>query len=198
MHGKIVDFSSIQYDEANNCTDTQHYYLARFPTYVWLVANILSYVRVYFSMLVCLRGLYHHSVSSRSGTCINATQNPHRPTPSCLGDREDFVTDFMLQCYIYTVERNELFQKISSCGSNISRFTSSWQICISRDFEWLTHISMGWQICPQFIWQAKKWYTTVRDDSFCVSAASLYLVPVAFVYQGVGLRSGASRPGILS
>ena len=112
-------------------------------------------------------------------------RKPTPASPSRLGDREDFVTDFLQQCYIYTVERNELFQNISSCGPNISRFTSSWQICISRDLEWFTPISMGWQICPQFIWQAKKWYATVRDDSFCVSAAWRLLLCLVLIILSI-------------
>ena len=74
---------------------------------------------------------------------------------------------FMLQCYIYTVERR-LVQKNSSCGPIISRLTSSRQICISHDIKWCTNVNMGRQICPQFIWKARKLYATVRDDSFCV------------------------------
>ena len=44
-------------------TDMQHYYLVRHPTNEWRLANVMSHV--YLSVVVCLRGLYNHFVSSR-------------------------------------------------------------------------------------------------------------------------------------
>ena len=44
-------------------TDMQHYYHARYPTNDWHLACIFS--SVYFSVEVCLEGVFPHSVSTR-------------------------------------------------------------------------------------------------------------------------------------
>ena len=49
-------------------TDMQHYYHARYPTDDWHLANMFSLV--YFSVEVCLEGVFPHSVSTRRDPCI--------------------------------------------------------------------------------------------------------------------------------
>ena len=49
-------------------TDMQHYYHAWYPTDNWHLANIFSLV--YFSVEVCLEGVFPHSVSTRRDPCI--------------------------------------------------------------------------------------------------------------------------------
>ena len=56
-------------------TDIQHYYLARYPTDDWHLANRFSLV--YLFVVVYLRRLYH-SVSSRSRPCTSVNAPPHR------------------------------------------------------------------------------------------------------------------------
>ena len=55
-------------------TDMQHYYLARYPTDVWHLANTprksIPVKQAYFTVVVCLRVLCHHSVSSWLGPCV--------------------------------------------------------------------------------------------------------------------------------
>ena len=55
-------------------TDMQHYYLARYPNDDWHLANMFS--QAYFSVVVCLRGLYHNSLSSWLGPCISSDAPP--------------------------------------------------------------------------------------------------------------------------
>ena len=55
-------------------TDLQHYYLARYLTDDWHLANTprksIPVKQAYFSVVVCLRVLCHHSVSSWLGPCV--------------------------------------------------------------------------------------------------------------------------------
>ena len=48
----------------------QHYYHARYPTGDWHLAWMFSLV--YFSVEVCLEGVFPHSVSIWSGPCVRA------------------------------------------------------------------------------------------------------------------------------
>ena len=49
-------------------TDMQHYYRARYPTDHWLLAYMFSLV--YFSVEVCLVGVFPHSVSTWRDPCV--------------------------------------------------------------------------------------------------------------------------------
>ena len=49
-------------------TDVQHYYHARYPTDDWHLAYMFSLV--YFSVEVCLVGVFPHSVSIRWDPCV--------------------------------------------------------------------------------------------------------------------------------
>ena len=49
-------------------TDVQHYYHARYPTDDWHLAYMFSLV--YFSVEVCLEGVFPHSVSTRQDSCV--------------------------------------------------------------------------------------------------------------------------------
>ena len=49
-------------------TDMQHYYHARYPTDDWHLAYMLSLV--YFSVDVCLVGVFPYSVSTRRDPCV--------------------------------------------------------------------------------------------------------------------------------
>ena len=49
-------------------TDMQHYYHARYPTDDWHLAYM--FLLVYFSIEVCLEGVFPHSVSTRRGPCV--------------------------------------------------------------------------------------------------------------------------------
>ena len=49
-------------------TDMQHYYHARYPTDDWHLAYMFSLV--YFSVEVCLEGVFPHSVSTRQDSCV--------------------------------------------------------------------------------------------------------------------------------
>ena len=49
-------------------TDMQHFYHARYPTDDWLIAYIFSLV--YFSVEVCLEGMFPHSFSTKRDPCV--------------------------------------------------------------------------------------------------------------------------------
>ena len=49
-------------------TDMQHYYYPRYPTDDWHIAYMFSLV--YFSVEVCVEGVFLHSVSTRRDPCI--------------------------------------------------------------------------------------------------------------------------------
>ena len=49
-------------------TDMQYYYHARYPTDDWHLAYMFSLV--YFSVEVCLEGVFPHSVSTRRDSCV--------------------------------------------------------------------------------------------------------------------------------
>ena len=56
-------------------TDMQYYYHARYPTDDWHLAYMFSLV--YFSVEVCLKGVFPHSVSTWRDSCIRV----HAPLP---------------------------------------------------------------------------------------------------------------------
>ena len=70
-------------------TDMQHYYDARYPTDDWHLAYMFSLV--YFSVDVCLVGVYPHSVSTRRDPCVRVCAPltagflPHEKTKIELG-----------------------------------------------------------------------------------------------------------------
>ena len=70
-------------------TDMQHYYHARYPTDDWHLACMFSLV--YFSVLVCLVGVFPHSISMWSDPCFRACVpswtgvSPHEKTISYKG-----------------------------------------------------------------------------------------------------------------
>ena len=49
-------------------TDMQHYYHARYPTDDWHLAYMFSLV--YFSVVMCLDGVFPHSVSTWGDSCV--------------------------------------------------------------------------------------------------------------------------------
>ena len=55
-------------------TDMQHYYHARYPTDDWHLAYMFSLV--YFSVEVCLEGVFPHSVSTRRDSCVRVYAPP--------------------------------------------------------------------------------------------------------------------------
>ena len=67
-------------------TDMQHYYHARYPTDDWHLAYMFSLV--YFSVVVCLDGVFPHSVSTWGDSCVRvyAGFTPHKKTKSNRGD----------------------------------------------------------------------------------------------------------------
>ena len=60
-------------------TDMQHYYHARYPTDDWHIAYMFSLV--YFSVEVCLEGVFPHSVSTRQDSCVRGYAPPHAGSP---------------------------------------------------------------------------------------------------------------------
>ena len=66
-----------------SATDIQHYYHARYPTDDWHLANM--FLLVYFSIEVCLEGVFPHSVSTRRDPCVRVyaplTLPPPPPPP---------------------------------------------------------------------------------------------------------------------
>ena len=76
-------------------TDMQHYYHARYPTDDWHLACMFSLV--YFSVEVCLVGVFPHSVSIWSDPCVRACvplMNCPAPTPSRENNIVQGVTQF--------------------------------------------------------------------------------------------------------
>ena len=72
-------------------TDIQHYYHARYPTDDWHLAYM--FLLVYFSVEVCLEGMFPHSVSTRLDPCVRVhyapltlPTHPHERTKSNRGD----------------------------------------------------------------------------------------------------------------
>ena len=61
-------------------TDMQHYYHARYPTDDWHLAYMFSLV--YFSVEVCLVGVFPHSFSTRRDPCVRVCAPLTLPPPS--------------------------------------------------------------------------------------------------------------------
>ena len=100
---------------------------AQVEPYLYLVNNpkykiAISKLRTSSHKLEIERSLYTRPITPRE----------KRICHQCKVVEDKF--HFMLQCYIYTVERDDLLKK-SSCGSIASRFTSGRQICISHDLK---------------------------------------------------------------
>ena len=68
----------------------QHYYFASYPTDDWQLANVFS--PVYFSVAVCLRGLYHHSLLARARALHQCRCTPHASCP--LTKRGGLISGF--------------------------------------------------------------------------------------------------------
>ena len=60
-------------------TDMQYYYHARYPTDDWHLAYMFSLV--YFSVEVCLEGVFPHSVSTWLDSCVAGLCPPHAGFP---------------------------------------------------------------------------------------------------------------------
>ena len=60
-------------------TDMQYYYHARYPTDDWHLAYM--FLLVYFSVEVCLEGVFPHSVSTWRDSCVRVYACPPRPAP---------------------------------------------------------------------------------------------------------------------
>ena len=61
-------------------TDMPYYYHARYPTDDWHLAYMFSLV--YFSVEVCLEGVFPHSVSTWRDSCVRVYASPHAaPSP---------------------------------------------------------------------------------------------------------------------
>ena len=73
LHGTIVSWWYLP-PIWSSVTDMQHYYHARYPTDDWHLAYMFSLV--YFSVEVCLVGVFPHSVSTRQDPCIRVCA-PH-------------------------------------------------------------------------------------------------------------------------
>ena len=61
----------------------QHHYFARYPTDEWHLANVFSLV--YFSVVVCLRGLYHHILLATARALCQGQCTPHARFPLTKG-----------------------------------------------------------------------------------------------------------------
>ena len=61
----------------------QHHYFARYPTDEWHLANVFSLV--YFSVVVCLRGLYHHILLATARALCQGQCTPHARFPLTEG-----------------------------------------------------------------------------------------------------------------
>ena len=75
-------------------TNMQLHYLARHPTDDWLLENMFS--QVYFSVVVCQRWLYHHSVSSGLGSCVSFNAPHTTASPSRENTKSKRLCDFRL------------------------------------------------------------------------------------------------------
>ena len=74
-------------------TDMQHYYHVRYPTDDWHLAYMFSLV--YFSVEVCLEGLFPHSVSTWRDSCVRVYAPP---THGVAG-----YSNFHLYCAVHGV-----------------------------------------------------------------------------------------------
>ena len=61
----------------------QHHYFARYPTDEWHLANVYSLV--YFSVVVCMRGLYHHILLATARALCQGQCTPHARFPLTEG-----------------------------------------------------------------------------------------------------------------
>ena len=70
-------------------TDMQYYYHARYPTADWHLAYMFSLA--YFSVEMCLEGVFPHSVSTWRDSCVRVyaplTQAPHTLTKKNKNER---------------------------------------------------------------------------------------------------------------
>ena len=66
----------------------QHHYFARYPTDEWHLANVFSLV--YFSVVVCLRGLYHHILLATARALCQGQCTPHARFPLTERGRINF------------------------------------------------------------------------------------------------------------
>ena len=67
LHGTLVSWWYLP-RIWSSVTDMQHYYHARYPTDDWHIAYM--FLLVYFSVEVCLEGVFPHSVSTRRDPCV--------------------------------------------------------------------------------------------------------------------------------
>ena len=76
---KVSETMCLSITNHTSVTDMQHYYHARYPTDNWHLAYMFSLV--YFSVYVCLVGVFPHSASTRRGSMCQGLCTPHAGFP---------------------------------------------------------------------------------------------------------------------
>ena len=86
-------------------TETQHYYHARYPTDDRHLAYM--FLLVYFSVEVCLEGVFPHSVSTRRDPCVGVyaplTLTPHPPREKTKSIEQGWPSSDASVCLHYWV-----------------------------------------------------------------------------------------------
>ena len=116
----------------------QHHYFARYPTDEWHLANVFSLV--YFSVVVCLRGLYHHILLATARTLCQGQCTPHARFPLTEGGRLIFGSPLLgrtggvVELVLGSVFIIELDTGLA--GIYFHRYYTEYDVCHRQNTSW--------------------------------------------------------------